>query len=118
MLYVLKKEQIEHARLRALAQAIVSKDKGKEVFEEYMNVAFPWLETAKKRERADHVRLLMDEVKKGSLGIRPLWQDTQMRSRLRTRVVERQVPQDKPVARKSREEMNKLYDKLGKIVPL
>ena len=31
MLYVLKKEQVEHARLRALAQAIISKDKGKEV---------------------------------------------------------------------------------------
>jgi hypothetical protein len=115
MLYVLKKEQIEHSRLRALAQAIINKEKGKDVFDEYMKVAFPWLETAKQRDKTNHVRILMEEVKKGTLGIKPLWQETKMRSRLRTRVVERE---EKPASPKTREGMNKLYSKLGRIVPV
>lgn len=114
MLFVLKKEQVEHARLRALAQAIIAKEKGKEVFDEYMKVAFPWLETQKSRDKEDHVRILMEEVKKGALGIKPLWQDQPMRSRMKTLVVNK----DTPVKPKSREEQNELYAKLGKIVPV
>ena len=113
MLYVLKKEQIEHARLRALAQAIISKDKGKEVFDDYMKVAFPWLETQKKRDHDDHVRILMDEVKKGGLGIKPLWQEQKIRSRLKTKVVEREAPRPK-----TRAELDQLYSKLGKVIPV
>ena len=115
ILYVLKKEQIEHARLRALAQAIISKDKGKEVFDDYMNVAFPWLASSKKQEKNDHIRILMEEVKKGQLGIKPLWQETRGRSRLRTRVVERAEKEATPQTRKN---MDRLYSKLGKIVPV
>ena len=111
MLYVLKKEQIEHARLRALAQAIIEKDRGKEVFDDYMKVAFPWLETQKGRDRNDHIQVLMEEVKKGGLSIKPLWQESAVRSRMRTRVVERASP-------KSRDDMNKLYSKLGKVIPV
>jgi hypothetical protein len=113
MLYVLKKEQVEHARLRALAQAVINRDKGKEVFEEYMAVAFPWLETQKKRATADHVRILMDEVKKGGLGIKPLWQQ-QMKSRMKVNTVERQ---QQPARGKTRAELNDLYEKLGKVKP-
>jgi hypothetical protein len=114
MLYVLKKEQIEHARLRALAQTIIAREKGKEVFEDYMKVAFPWLETQKKRDQNEHMKLLLSEVKKGGMGIRPLWQETKMRSRMKTKVVERsEAP--KP---RSREETNKLYSKLGKVIPV
>jgi hypothetical protein len=116
MLYVLKKEQIEHARLRALALAIISKDKGKEVFDDYMKVAFPWLETQKMRDRGDHVRILLDEVKKGGLSIRPLWQETKMRSRLRTVVVNRDPKPENTAA--SNASKNELYSKLGRIVPV
>jgi hypothetical protein len=116
MLYVLKKEQVEHARLRALAQAIIEKDKGKEVFEEYMKVAFPWLETQKEREKEDHVRILMNEVKQGGLTVQPLWQEQRMRSRLKTLVVEREAAPTRP---RTREELNKLYAGLGgKVVPI
>jgi hypothetical protein len=112
MLYVLKKEQIEHARLRALAQSIIAKEKGKEVFDEYMKVAFPWLETQKRRDTEEHVRILMDEVKKGGLGIKPLWQgQDKMRSRLKTKVVERTASAKTPM------QQSKLYEKLGKVVP-
>ena len=115
MLYVLKKEQVEHARLRALAQAIIAKEKGKEVFDEYMKVAFPWLETQKKRDKSDHVQILLEEVKKGGLSIKPLWQEQKMRSRLKMQVVEREEP---TAPKKSREELNELYSKLGKVIPV
>jgi hypothetical protein len=113
MLYVLKKEQVEHARLRALAQAIIAKEKGKEVFEDYMKIAFPWLETQKQRDKNDHVQILLEEVKKGGLSIKPLWQEQKMRSRLKMKVVEKvAAPQ------KTREELNQLYSKLGKVIPV
>ena len=111
MLFVLKREQVEHVRLRALAQAIINKEKGPEVFDEYMKIAFPWLESKKQREKSDHVQILMDEVKKGGLAIKPLWQEQKIRSRMKTKVVERgSSPQ-------TRAAMNKLYDKLGKVIP-
>ncbi len=115
MLYVLKKEHIEHARLRALAQSIIAKEKGKEVFDDYMKLAFPWHETQKKRDHAEHIRILNDEVKRGGLGIRPLWsgRDSKMRSRLKTKVVERAEG-----LKKTQEQMNKLYKKLGRVVPV
>jgi hypothetical protein len=109
MAFVLKKEQVEHSRLRALAQAIISKEKGKEVFDDYMKVAFPWLETSKKKEHEDHVRILKEEVKKG-LVIRPL-QESRVKSRFKTRVVEREAPA------RSVEDQNALYKKLGKVIP-
>ena len=108
MLYVLKKEQVEHARLRALAQAIINRDKGKEVFDEYMKVAFPWLETQKKRDASDHMRLLEQEVRR-QLVIKPLAQKT-VKSRLRTKVIQRSTP-------KTKEQMDKLYGKLGRVIP-
>ena len=117
MLYVLKKEHIEHARVRALATAIINKEKAKETFDEYMKVAFPWLETVKSRDRNTHVQILMDEVKKGGLTVRPLWEnkDKSIKSRLKMRVVDRDA---KPEKKKTREEMNQFYEKLGKVVPI
>ena len=60
ILYVLKKEQIEHARLRTLAQALVDKEKAVEVFQEYQKTAFPWIATQKRRDKEEHVRLLLE----------------------------------------------------------
>lgn len=116
ILLVLKKEHIEHARLRTLAQAIINKEKGPEVFEEYRKTAFPWVETQKKRDQQDHVRILAEEVKRGALGIRALWGDeskTKVRSRLKTRVVETEDVGHK----RTPEELRQLYSKLGSVVP-
>jgi hypothetical protein len=115
MLYVLKKEQVEHARIRALAQAIIAKEKGQEVFEEYMKIAFPWLETQKKRDKADHVRLLMEEVAKvrasGGLTVTPM-ASGQVRSRMKTRYLERAPEPAKPA--RSKKDLDELYKQLGK----
>jgi hypothetical protein len=112
ILYVLQKEQIEHARLRALAQGIVNKDKAVEAFEQYQNTAFPWIKTQKRRDAQAHIKLLADEVKKGGLTVRPLWEKP-MRSRMKTRIVQRT---EGPI--RSEKAMNDLYGKLGKVVPV
>ena len=56
-----------------------------------------------------------EEVKKGGLSIKPLWQEQKMRSRLKMQVVEREAP---TAPKKSREELNELYSKLGKVIPV
>jgi len=111
VLYVLKKEQIEHARFRALAQGIVNKEKAVEAFEQYQRAAFPWIETQKRRDAEAHIKLLVEEVKRGTLGIRPLWEKP-IRSRMRTRIVQR----DEAV--RSEKSMDDLYGKLGMVVPV
>lgn len=105
----MKQEEINHARIRALAQIMVDKDKGKEVFEEYMASAFPWIETVKRRTNAEQIKILNEEVKKGVIAIKgPLHQHQKIRSRLKTRVVSKQSS-----GGRSNEDINKFYDKLG-----
>jgi hypothetical protein len=98
-------ESIEHARFRALAQIIVDSGKGIEAFEEYMKVAFPYLEATKKKDRAKFIELLKNEVSRGPLVARPIPQP-KLRSRLKQRVV--------AVDDRARKRMDKIYRKIGK----
>jgi hypothetical protein len=114
MLLILKKEQIESHRLRALAQAIINKEKGPEAFDEFRASAFPWVKTQQKRDQAEHIKLLEAEVKRGVLGITPLVDNTkQVRSRLKTKVVSSQPE----ALRRSSKEMKSIYSKMGGVVP-
>jgi hypothetical protein len=114
MQYVLKRDLIEHARLRALATAIINKEKAAEIFEEYRKEAFPWVETQKKREVDATTKLLLEEVKRGALGIKPLWEATKkVRSRMKTKVIE----SERPLLQRSKEEVDKFYSKLGTVRP-
>lgn len=100
------REQIDHARLRAVVQGIIDKDKSVEVFEEYMKIAFPWLESANKKEQMQHINRLLAEIGQGPISITRMDGGGQkVKSRLRTRIEKRA----EPVTR----DTNKLYDKLG-----
>lgn len=100
----MKQEEIAHARIRALAQIMVNKEKGPEVFEEYMKSAFPWIQTVRKRTNDEQIKILMDEVKKGVLQIKgALWQKP-VQSRLKTKVIE---------AKRNPVDVDKLYSKLA-----
>jgi hypothetical protein len=120
MQFVLKKEYVEHARLRALATAIVNKEKAGEAFDEYRKEAFPWVETQTKRDNAAHAKLLQDEVKRGVLGIRPLWeanQQAKVRSRMKTKVVAAEKPLlDKRPPGSTDPKMKNIYSKLGSVI--
>jgi hypothetical protein len=108
---VLQRDRIEHAKFRALAQVLVDKDKGIAAFDEYRNIHFPWLETHKKRDKEDHIRALMGEIKKGALVVTPKM-DKQIRSRLK---VAKTSP---PVIPGSSSRSGALYRKLGMVVPI
>lgn len=110
MLLLMKLEAVEHARFRALAQILVDKDKGQEVFDEYMKVAFPYMEASKDRGKKDAHRALEQWVKQGAFGVTPMQQPT-MRSKLKTRMASRSSPP-------SRHEINSLYNKLDHTMPL
>lgn len=97
IMFTLMQERGNHARLRALVQSIVDKEKGVEAFEDYMKVAFPWIETAKGRERLDHMKKLMNEVKRGPLAVAPMAMP-RVSSRLRTRIEKTAAPPPNPVA--------------------
>lgn len=98
-------ETIEHARFRALAQIIIDQKKGVDAFEEYMKIAFPYLEVTKKRDRDQYINILSKEVKKGPLRVRAM-QQPKAKSRLKQKIINR-----------TKESTNKLYSKLGSRLP-
>lgn len=106
VLLLMKLETIEHARFRALAQIIVDQKKGVDAFEEYMKIAFPYLEIAKSRDKEKYLEVLKKEVGRGPLLIHALRQPV-AKSRLKQRVISR-----------TREQENKLYNKLGDALQL
>jgi hypothetical protein len=53
-------------------------------------------------------------VKRGALGIKPLWEATKkVRSRMKTKVIE----SERPLLQRSKEEVDKFYSKLGTVRP-
>lgn len=106
----MKLESIEHARFRALAQIVVDQEKGVDAFEEYMKLAFPYLEASQKKDKQHFIDILKRETGKGPLGVRPL-QQAKSQSRMKKRIVKRD-------AQINPEKQGKLYDKLGNVIPL
>jgi hypothetical protein len=82
-------EDIEHARLRSVVQVLVNKEEGAKAFEDYMKVAFPYLEGRKKQEKEDARESLMRWVKSGPMTVTPMQEPKKMKSRMKERVVSR-----------------------------
>lgn len=108
ILLLAKQETIEHARFRALAQLIVDKEKGVTAFEEYMKIAFPYLEATKKQERAPFLKLLQQEVGRGALAVRSVAQP-----KLSSRIVKAKSSRARP---QNAEEERRLYKKIGRSI--
>lgn len=84
-----KLEDIEHARLRAVVQVLVDRKQGVEAFEDYMKIAFPYLEGRKRREKEDAKKLLASWITEGPLKVTPMGHDQRIRSKLKQRVASR-----------------------------
>lgn len=110
-LLLMRLESIEHARFRALAQIVIDKDKGVEAFEEYMKVAFPYLEGVKRREKNGFIEILKREAGRGPMRVTEVHQTPQHSSRIKRRVTQRN---DKIDPKKN----DTLYGKIGNTVPL
>jgi hypothetical protein len=102
LLYVLKLEEREYMRDLALAQVMVDKDAGIKKFEEYRKVMFPWIETAKARTDDQFRQMLMKEVSRGPLSVRPFGQ---VQSRLRKQMASNRI--QSPAERKRQEDLFK-----------
>ena len=107
ILVLIQQEAIEHSRFRALAQLIIDQEKGLEAFEEYMKLAFPYLTSAKRRERQQYVDLLQKETMRGPIGVTPIATPT-VHSRMKKKLM---TPDQRTAS-------DRLYRKLGDTVPL
>jgi hypothetical protein len=88
MLYLDRVEDIEHAKFRALVQALMTvgaenQEAGVNAFEDYMNKAFPTLKNKKKKKEELAREVLKQWVGHGPLGITPLGNpDQRVRSKM------------------------------------
>lgn len=89
-----KLEDIEHARLRAVVQVLLDKDKGVEAFEDYMKIAFPYLEGRKKQQKDDAQKALMSWIKEGPLKVTPLHEEKRGASKLRKKVAAKMASEE------------------------
>lgn len=108
----LQREQMEHAQTRAIIQTIANREKASEAFEDYKKARFPWIESSQARDKVNHIKQLMEEVKKGPIQITAQHAPSKMRSRLKTKVIERTDAAKAKIAA----EQKKIYEKVGSIV--
>ena len=101
-------ESIEHAKFRALAQLEIDPKAGVEAFEEYMKIAFPYLEAIKGKDRDEILKVLKAEVARGAIQVTPHL-PPKMTSRLKTRLTRRTRPQTKKEAASLYEKMRMEY---------
>lgn len=85
---LLRKDQIEYMRTKAIVQAIVNKDAADDALKVYSETVMPYLSRVKRDDRNQHIKRLMTEVARGAMSITPVMQK-QVKSKLKTRVVER-----------------------------
>jgi hypothetical protein len=103
-------ETIEHARFRAMAQITLDNEKGVEAFEEYMKLAFPYLDGVKKRDRNKFVEQLKQETSRGPIRVRAASPPKKGKSRLKEKMVAHDA--------KARKDLDALYGKLGDTLPI
>lgn len=93
---LVKREENELAKWKALVQAIVKPEAGPATWDEYFKTAFPWVEVAKGREKDDFIKRLKSEIARGPLEIQKKKDDKAFRSRLKTKIVQREEVIQRP----------------------
>jgi hypothetical protein len=81
-------------------QAIVNAEKVQEALDEYRDLQFPYFQKLQKTQRSSHIKQLMDEVKRGGIVVTPVSQAKKVKSKLKTRVLERMSQEQVEVARR------------------
>jgi len=109
ILLLMKQENIEHARFRALAQIMINQEKGVEAFEEYMKMAFPYLEATKRKQSEGVAKMIDAEIRRGAFAITPQAQ-TPIKSKMHSKAATRKVGL-------TRDQADSLYGKMGRAIP-
>lgn len=86
-------------RTRAIVQAVVNKDAADDGLKNYADTLMPYMARIKKDDRSQHIKRLMEEVKRGPMSITPVMQK-QVKSKLKTRVVERSTEEQVAATRR------------------
>lgn len=85
---IIRKDQIEYMKTRALVQALVNKEAADGALKEYSDAQMPYLPKIKKDDRSRHIGKLMEEVGRGAFSISPVMQK-RVKSKMKTKVVQR-----------------------------
>lgn len=87
--FVQRTQDVEHAKLRALAQIIIDPKQGIEAFNDYLKAAYPHLEVDKNNQKKSHIEAMMAEIKRGPMQVKAQG-EVRVRSRLKTKHIERE----------------------------
>jgi len=90
---LLRRDQVEYTRTRAIIQATINKDAADEALKVYRDTLMPYLSRIQKSDRNQHIKHLMDEVARGPMSIAPVMQK-QVKSKLKTRHVARSAEEE------------------------
>jgi hypothetical protein len=96
---LLKRDQIEYAKTRAIVQALYNKEKAPEALDEYRDIQFPYYQRSQRKERDRYIAQLTKEIQRGIMQVTPLTRP-KARSKLRTRVVERSADEQAAAVRR------------------
>ena len=114
--FIIRLEDIDHSKIRAIAQLILNPEKGKETFDEYMKTAFPYLVTAMLRDKDALQKQLMEEVKRGPMEVKQLERPMDKKGN-KARVISRAQYAAEQAGQSSTrppEEMSRIYSRLRK----
>lgn len=90
---LLRRDQIEYFRTRALIQSIINKDAADDALKSFRDVLMPYMVRIQQTDRSQHIKYLMDEVARGPMSIAPVMQK-QVKSKLKTRHVARSAEEE------------------------
>lgn len=109
MALMLKIDQIEFCKTKAIVQAVVGADEAQKALDAYREVRMPYLEKVKERDKEKHVKMLMNEILKGPLAISPIFTEKKVKSRMKTLVAEKMTPDQRAA-------LNRLSNKFGRVL--
>lgn len=99
---LIRKDQIEYLKVRAIVQATVNKEAADKALSEFRDAQLPYLPKVQKDDRSMHIKKLMEEVGRGEMSITPVMQK-RVKSKMRHKVVQRdetRVAQANRIAKK------------------
>jgi hypothetical protein len=111
---IIRLEDIEHSKLRAVAQLILQPDKGKEAFDDYMKTAFPYLTVAHARDKDAIQAQLAEEVARGPLHVSALAKPADEKKVNARRVTRAQYDAEQAAPARDATDMSRIYSRLRK----
>jgi len=111
ILYVTRRDHIQFVRDQAFAVGQVSPKDVAEAMDIYRKALFPWAEKSKTKDHDDDIKKLLSAVKGGPLVI-TAQQQKPLKSRMRAKII------DADQFKAGNQRAGRLYDKLGRIIPL